>query len=73
MQLRKELGLGGQSGPLLPAPMKGGGFSKAPLKAGEASDWLRQVLNKVRPGTSHIEEGTHSRKTAFFGIGTGCR
>ena len=66
MQLRKELGLDGQPGPLLPAPVKGGGFSKAPLKAGEASDWLRQILDKARPSKSHVDEGTHSLKATFL-------
>ena len=66
MQLRKELGLDGQPGPLLPAPVKGGGFSKAPLKAGEASDWLRQILDKARPSKIHVDEGTHSLKATFL-------
>ena len=63
---RKELGLDGQPGPLLPAPVKGGGFSKAPLKAGEASDWLRQILDKARPSKSHVDEGAHSLKATFL-------
>lgn len=50
-------------GPLLPAPKLGGGFLARPLMTGEASNWLRMLLD----GTSNCSEyRSHSMKCTLL-------
>ena len=64
LRLRKLHGLCGEAdGSLMPAPERGGGWSRCSLEIAEANAWLVEFLTRVgRPLEERSAVGTHSCK-----------
>lgn len=54
LKLRKQLGLDATKGPLMPAMLSSGVFSKARLRSQDATTWMLEILRKMKV---HCEPG----------------